>query len=441
MRTEPIPGETEHETSAASTAATSRWWPWQVCAFLLLAVALSYLDRQALSIVAPILSSPEELHLDNAQLGLLLSAFFWSFALMHLVAGWFLDRFNIRITYALFVACWSLAQGLSGLAGGFASLFAARVLLGAFETGGQTGAARIISRILPAKDRALANGIMMSGGSLGAMIAGPVMIGLANSIGWRTGFLILSAVGLFWTAAWLLWFRPPAAVLYGPVPSGQPQAAQDEWSTILANPAFWACAAGAAFTIPIIHISSAWVPTYFVQAWGLQLNQGFAVYLFLVYLGLDVGFLGGGMAVSYLIHRGLGVPQARKIVMFASGGLMLSAALVPLAQSAPWAVLLVFLLNAGRAAWGAIFLAFNQDISTRRVGMIVAIMGCIGALAGAILIWAIGIISKSHGYDIPFLMMAGLALLGLVPVLLVRWDGGHSRSPLAAPTEANAAGR
>jgi ACS family glucarate transporter-like MFS transporter len=182
MRTELVSGATQPQGAAPSGSGLG-WWPWQVCAFLLLAVALSYLDRLALSVVAPILSSAEELNLDNAQLGLLLSAFFWSFALMHLFTGWFLDRFNIRITYAVFVACWSLAQGLSGLAGGFASLFLARLLLGAFETGGQTGAARIISRILPASDRALANGIMMSGGSVGAMIAGPVMIGMAHSIG------------------------------------------------------------------------------------------------------------------------------------------------------------------------------------------------------------------------------------------------------------------
>jgi predicted MFS family arabinose efflux permease len=394
-------------------------------------VALSYLDRQALSIVAPVLRRPEELNLDNAQLGLLLSAFFWSFALMHLFAGWFLDRFNIRITYAVFVACWSLSQGLSGLAAGFTSLFLARLLLGAFETGGQTGAARIISRILPARHRALANGIMMSGGSVGAMIAGPLMIAMANSVGWRTGFMVLAGVGLLWTAAWLWWFRPSAAVLYGPARGDRAAAAQDQWSVILANPAFWACVAGATFTIPIIHISSAWIPTYFVQVWGLKLDQGFAVYLFLIYFGLDVGFLGGGAAVSYFIHRGWSVPRARKLVMLASGCLMVAAGLVPVAPSALWAVLLVFLLNAGRAAWGAIFLAFNQDIAPGRVGMIAGIMGCVGSLTGAAMIWAIGIITKARGdYHVPFLMIAGMVILGLTPILLVRWQGEEdSQSP------------
>jgi MFS transporter, ACS family, D-galactonate transporter len=155
-----------------ASQGTSTWWPWHVCFFLLLAVCLSYLDRQALSVVAPLVM--REMNLDNAKLGLLLSAFFWSFALMHLVDGWALDRFNIRFTYGLCVALWSCAQILSGLFNSFAGLFTARLLLGTFETAGQTGAARVIARILPAKDRALANGIMMSGGSLGAMIAAPI---------------------------------------------------------------------------------------------------------------------------------------------------------------------------------------------------------------------------------------------------------------------------
>ncbi len=413
-------------TGTTSPTVPSRWWPWKVCAFLLLAVLLSYLDRIAFNVVAPILSRKEELDLDNEELGWLFSAFFWSFALMHLVTGWILDRLNIRVTYALFVALWSLAQAYAGLAPGFVSLFLARLLLGAFETGGQTGAARIISRILPARDRALANGIMMSGGSLGAMLAGPVMIGLANNIGWRAGFGVLAAIGLLWAWAWLLWFRPPAAVLYGTIRKDQPPTAKDQWRTILASPAFWACVAGAACTLPIIHISTSWTPRFFEQAWGLPFDQGFGTYLFFIYLGLDVGFLGGGAAVSYLIHHGWTVTQARKLIMLGSGGLMLAAAAVPWAPRAEVAVLLVFLLNTGRAAWGAIFLAFNQDLAPGRVGMMAAIMGCIGALAGALLIVVIGMISKAHGFSIPFGMIAGLAILGLVPVLLVRWESEES---------------
>jgi len=397
----------------------TRWWPWAVCLVLLTATALSYLDRQALSVVAPVVRG--ELKLDNAQLGLLLSAFFYSYAGMHLVVGLILDRFNIRFVYGLFVACWSLAQMGAGLARGFVSLFTARVFLGVFEAAAQPGAARIIARIVPAKDRTFANGIMMSGGSIGAMVAPLAMIGLANTIGWRAGFMILGGIGLAWAAGWVAWFRPPVEVLKGAAGRGALTEA-DRWATILRSSKFWGCVFGAMFGIPILHISSSWVPTYFVQEWRLPLAAGLGVYLFLIYLGLDVGFISGGAAVSLLVRRGLPVGRARKVVLVVSTALMLSAAAVPWAASVPAAVAMVFLLNAGRASYGANFLAFNQDIAPGRVGMMAGVMGAVGAFSGALLVWAIGVMSKAGGFKLPFLMVGCLAVLGVIPLLVVRWD-------------------
>lgn len=394
-------------------------WPWRVCLFLLTATLLSYLDRQALSVVAPKVSA--ELNLDNAQLGLLLSAFFWTYALMHIFIGYILDRFDIRSTYALFVGLWSLAQIGCGLVSGFTGLFTGRLFLGAFETAGQTGAARIIARIMPPEDRVFANGIMMSGGSIGAMIAPPLMIWLANGFGWRTGFIVLGAVGILWAVAFYLWFRPAPSLMQAPRPSAE-TASRERWSSILRSPRFWSCAAGAAFTIPIIHITSAWVPTYFAQQWKLPLAASLGGFLFIIYAGLDVGFIGGGALVRYLTRRGQTVARARKLVMAISALLILAAAAVP-AASSPWmAVWLIFLMNVGRACWGAIFLAFNQDIAPGRVAMVAGVFGCIGSLAGAMLVWWIGIISKTHGFQIPFFMIGGLAILGTIPLLLTAWS-------------------
>jgi ACS family glucarate transporter-like MFS transporter len=394
-------------------------WPWKVCIFLLTATLLSYLDRQALSVVAPRVAT--DLSLDNAELGKLLSAFFWSYALMHIGVGYVLDRFNIRVTYALFVGLWSLSQIFCGLATGFNGLFAGRLMLGGFEAAGQTGAARIIARILPKKDRAFANGLMMSGGSIGAAFAPILMIWLANHWGWRFGFVFLGAIGVVWALAFYLWFRPGPEVLYGPKQEG-PRAEADQWSFILRNPRFWSCVAGAAFTIPIIHVSSAWIPTYFVQQWKLPLAATLSGFLFVIYLGLDAGFIGGGALVRWFSRGGRSIARARKIVMLASTILMLAAMLVPVAPSPVTAVACIFLMNAGRASWGAIFLSFNQDIAPGRVAMVAGVYGCIGSLMGAMLVWLIGILSKDAGFSVPFLMVGALALLGSIPVMLANWE-------------------
>jgi ACS family hexuronate transporter-like MFS transporter len=397
---------------------TSRKWSWKLCVFLLFATALSYLDRQSLSIAAPVIR--QELRLDNAQLGLLLSAFFYAYAVMHLGAGWILDRFNIRVVYPLFVLAWSFAQCATGLAGSFAGLFTARAFLGGFEAAAQPGAARIIAATVPKESRSLANGIMMSGGSLGAIIAPALMISLIRTAGWRPGFILLAAFGAVWTAVWVLWFRPAAGVLER-CPKAEP-ALQDQWSTILRSPCFWACVVGALFAIPIIHISSSWIPTYFVQEWKLPLSAGLGLYLVVIYLGLDLGFLGGGAAVSLLIRKGYAVGRARSIVMIVSALLMMSAAATPWMPSATCAVALVFAMNIGRASWGANFLAFNQDIAPGRVGLMAGVMGCIGAFSGALLVLSIGVISKAVGFTVPLLMIAALAALGTLPFLVVDWD-------------------
>jgi ACS family hexuronate transporter-like MFS transporter len=179
---------------------------------------------------------------------------------------------------------------------------------------------------------------------------------------------------------------------------------------------------GAAFTIPIIHIASSWIPTYFVQAWELPLTATLGAYLFFIYIGRDLGFIGGGALVRFLANRGRTAARARKIVMGIAAVVMLAAAAVPLAGSVLLAVVLLFLLEMGRASWGAIFLAFNQDIAPGRVATMAGVMGCIGSLAGAALVTAIGFISESAGFNIPFVMIGGLVILGTASVMAARWE-------------------
>lgn len=374
------------------TSPPGRSWPWKVSLFLLAATALSYLDRQSLSVVGPLVKT--DLRLSNADLGRLFAAFFWTYGLMHVVVGHVLDRSNIRYSYAMFVALWSLSQVGAGFSHGFASLYAARLCLGTFEAAGQIGGARIIARILPAESRTMANGLMMSGGSLGALLAPLLMISLAERVGWRLGFAVLGLLGLVWSVAWLAWFRSPALEV-------RTLGAADRWADILAHPKFWACVGGAACTIPLLHVMGTWVPTYLNQAWGLS-TPSQKVPLLCIALGLDLGFLGGGALVSGLTRRGYSVARARLGVMLVATALMGTVALIPLAPNAVVAVGLFFLLHVGRAAWGATFLAFNQDVAPGRVATVAGVMGCIGACAGAALITLIGRIAEQSGFAIVF---------------------------------------
>jgi len=429
---QPTTSATEKENSTTAWKP-SKWWMWKVCIFLLFATTLSYLDRNAFSVVAPVIQ--EEFNWDNATIGQILSAFFIAYGIMHLFVGVILDNTNIRYTYGLFVLFWSLSQMLTSLAQGFASLFGFRFSLGVFEAAGHPGGMRIIARIIPERDRTLANSILISGGSLGALLAPPLMIYLNNTIGWRYGFVVLGSLGVVWAALWMWWFRPPEEILTGKKEGKRIIEEEDQWKNILHNPKFWACVAGALLVIPIIHVTYSWVSIYFVQEWDMELKVDLAKYLLIIALGFEAALYITGFLVSYLARKGVPTGKARKMILAGAALFMFSVAFITTSPTVMVAVAFLFCLNFGRAAFNPIFYSFIQEISSQRVGTLGGIMGAIGSFSGSLLIYIFGLISEGADFDIPFMLIGTIAILGTVPMLFVNWDKKKEISPDIAKKE------
>jgi sugar phosphate permease len=400
----------------------SKSWPWLVCVVLMLATFLSYIDRNAFGVVAPEIQ--EEFTWDNKTMGNLFSAFFWAYGIMHLFVGFFLDRYNIRYTYGIFVFLWSLSQILIGFARSFAGIFICRFSLGVFESAAQPGGARIIARIIPRKDRTMANSILISGGSIAASFAPFVVIALNSWIGWRYAFVFLGLLGIIWAIFWMSWFKPDESVLKGTVDGKKEFTEEDKWSSIFRNGKFWACIAGAVLVIPIIHIVYSWITLYFVQTWNLDLKVDLAVYLLLAGLGFELGLYTTGGIVSFFSRRGIAVGKLRKIVLVFAAICMLAISFLSKSPTPMFAVFLFFLLNIGRAAFGTIFLSFNQEISKARVGFIAGLMGALGSFSGAAMISLIGNISQGGNFSLTFLLVGIMGMLGCLPFLFVNWDKG-----------------
>ena len=158
---------------------------WTVCILLFLATTLNYLDRQTLSILAPVMQ--KELGLDNAKLGVLFSVFYYSYTFAQFGIGGLLDRLHIRWAYGVGVLLWSLSAALTSLAGGFGALVFFRLLLGVTESVNWPAAMRIVARVLPPNERSLGNGIFTSGTSIGALIAPGLILGVAGWFGLARG--------------------------------------------------------------------------------------------------------------------------------------------------------------------------------------------------------------------------------------------------------------
>ncbi len=174
-----------------------------VIVLLSISVFINYIDRGNLSIAAPMLK--DELGISAAQLGVLLSAFFWTYACLHLFYGWLVDRLNVNWVFAGAFLVWSAATTATGIVHTFAALFVLRLLLGMGEAASYPSYNKIIALNFEEEHRGVANSVLASGLLLGpgfGMLFGGLLMA---RFGWRPFFIVLGLASMFWILPWLRW--------------------------------------------------------------------------------------------------------------------------------------------------------------------------------------------------------------------------------------------
>ena len=168
---------------------------------LFVASLINYLDRATISMALPLIG--RDLHLGPETKGVLLSAFFWSYAAMQIPIGWCADHFNLRWLYAGAFALWSLAQGLTGFAGSLAVLIIFRIVLGVGESIYFPGGSKVVSLLFAPTDRGLPSGLFDFGTRTGLVLEGLLIPWLLVHYGWRTTFMLVGFSALLWLGPWL----------------------------------------------------------------------------------------------------------------------------------------------------------------------------------------------------------------------------------------------
>ncbi|MDU4094767.1 MAG: MFS transporter, partial [Pantoea sp.] len=176
-----------------------------VALLLFSAGMLNYLDRAALSVMAPLVK--QDLHIDDAQMGILFSCFFIGYCLFCFLGGWAADRFGPRRVFAWAAGIWSLFCGATALAGNFTHLLIMRVLFGIGEGPMGTTTNKSISNWFPRKETGRAVGFTNAGQPLGAAVAAPIVGLVGLHFGWRISFVAIALLGFVWLAFWLWLFR------------------------------------------------------------------------------------------------------------------------------------------------------------------------------------------------------------------------------------------
>ena len=388
---------------------------WGLCLLMMAATTLIYLDRQAVSILAPTIQ--QELHLNNADLGWVFSSFYYAYTLAQFAVGILLDRFSLRWLYGGAILAWAAASTLTGVATSFVMLLGFRVLLGILESGNWPGAMRIVARTLAPKDRPIGNGIFTSGTSVGALIAPALIYWISAVVGWRASFAVLGVMGGVWFVVWILFTRRQkfAAIWQSQPEEAQPKAGWSTYRTLLGMPQFWRVFCVTILVNPVLYFFLNWLPTYYKQAHGIAPGPRQAKILTATFLGLDLGYLTCGVIVLILVKWGMTLRSSRRAVLLTASCLMAGAGLVPMVGDFNITVGILVMAVFAAGVWIAMYLTLAQEVWPQAVSTAAGLLGGSGSLTGALLMWAVGKVTESTGsFSWPLFGVSCLALLAAV---------------------------
>jgi MFS transporter, ACS family, D-galactonate transporter len=277
-----------------------------VVLLITLSVLINYIDRSNLSIAAPLLK--DELHISNTQLGTLLAAFFWTYGMMQIPAGWLVDRFDVKWVFGIGFLIWSSATAVTGLLHGFAALIAVRVILGFGESVAFPSYSNILGTYFSEARRGFPNALVMAGLSLGPAIG--ILVGgtFVARFGWRPFFLALGLGGLLWLVPWVIGMpRKPAA------PSSRP-ARSIGIPMILRQRAAWGTCVGQFSINYFLYFLLTWLPSYLNRGRHFTLNQ-VGILGGLLFLMSAIAATSWGKLADRWINAGATPTQARTVPM------------------------------------------------------------------------------------------------------------------------------
>jgi MFS transporter, ACS family, D-galactonate transporter len=285
-----------------------------VALLLSVSVLINYIDRGTLSIAAPLLK--DDLGLSPSQLGILLSAFFWTYALFQIVSGWLVDRFEVNWVLALGVLIWSFATLSTGLLHSFELLLAARLILGIGESVAYPSYNKIIAKHFHASLRGRANGLISAGWAggpaLGTLVGGLVMA----RVGWRLFFVVLGFGSALWLLPWVVWM--PKGPGLAPSTAAKPAGILE----ILLQRSAWGTFVGLFCFNYLWYFLITWLPFYLVRHRNFSL-QTMSVVGSAAFFALAISVLASGSLADRWMAAG-GHPT-RVLKTFCGGGLALAS--------------------------------------------------------------------------------------------------------------------
>jgi ACS family D-galactonate transporter-like MFS transporter len=405
------------------TRGSTGWARWGVVGLLFAAVLINFVDRGNLSVAAVPLM--KELQLSPPAMGVLLSVFFWTYALLQVPAGYIVDRFGFKVVYAVAFVVWSLSSAAVGFTSTFGQIIALRLLLGVAESVAHPLSLTYIKRAFKESERGLPTGLYVSGMMVGAG-SGSLLGGLfLKYFGWRQLFVITGLGGVcIWLLPWLLLAPATPARL---APKSAERSSAIAWGTIAKTPLLWGLTIGIFGYSYYWYFFLTWVPAYLVLAHGFSFVR-MGAYSATALAGMAVMSPVGGWLADRLIARFQRPLLIRKAFVGVGCCLASSMLLLLRIHSAPLVLATLVFSLAGLGLASSNVWSLTQAISPGSVvGRIVGYQNSVGNVAGICAPLITGfLLGESKNFQLSilvtglFLWISAAAILFLVRAIDVK---------------------
>ena len=401
---------------------------YTILGLLFLATTINYIDRQIIGLLKPTLE--KEFAWSEGDYANIVFWFQVMYAIGYLLAGRFVDKVGAKIGYGISVLLWSIAAMLHGFMRSTTGFAIVRGGLGFWEGGNFPSAVKSIAEWFPLKERSIASGIMISGTTVGPILAPGIVMWLAQKFSWQMSFIVTGAIGLLWLVLWwFLYDRPEQSKRLSESelryiqsdtvgnPSGENKVS---WFALLGEKATWGFLAAAFLTDPVWWFYLFWLPSFLTSS-GMDKTE-IAFPITVVYAITAVLSIAGGYLSSYFLRIGWTLNTSRKGTMLICVLMALPVMTIRFSNDVWLSVMIVAVAAAAQTIWKGVLLTTVTDQFPKKVvSSVSGIGGLGGAIGGMLAAKGVGLLLDAYeargdvtsGYNLIF-VMCGLAYVAAI---------------------------
>ena len=425
---------------------------YQILFLIFVNVVINYMDRSNLAVAASEIS--KEFEFTSVQMGLIFSAFSWTYLLFQIPGGIMVKRYSPRILYAFSLITWSLATVFQGFARGFVTLFGLRMATGMFEAPAFPINNRVVSNWFPDNERASAIAVYTSGQFLGLAFLMPVLSKVQFYVGWKGLFVVTGLVGILWGIVWYIFYRDPmkhkrvneaeleliekgGGILDREAAGGREEKKKFKWADlkeVLSHRKLWGIYIGQFAVNSTLWFFLTWFPKYLVDYRGMDfIKSGY--WASVPYLAAFVGVLSSGFLSDYLIKKGVSAAKARKrpiIIGLLVSVLILGANYV----DSPPLIILFMSLSFFGVGFASITWIFVSTLAPKHlIDITGGVFNFIGQLSGIIVPIVIGFLASGGNFAPALVFVALMGLAGACSYLFLVGNVERIKSSLDGETK------